>query len=363
MRKLLILILSLIVNLLFGQNNCLYYKNTIANLKANPNIKDVKFIEKTHKNTQVGFQAIFVRYNVDSISDNYYNIGKTYAYYNTGQLSMYHNVSIDTGVLKDTMYVYSPDGCIKTKAVFENDTSRIYSTKYLYNFFGVFKKYFIRFPKTYKEVKYENCFKSKETPYLLIDKGYLIDGIVYEYGKKGDTLKRTLYNMGVTESSSDSLGSLVLQGFEIENDDITAIEPDSSVIYYDNTNRPKTKLFFKNGREIKRRQYNYGLLFNIVKTTHKSLKHGIWEKYYKNGMIKERRFYERGKPVGIWSIWDKKGILFVETNFEKDTVVRRTYQYQKNKKTILVEQFDKRKDQLIDRKKIIEPINVYEKNR
>jgi len=168
--------------------------------------------------------------------------------------------------------------------------------------------------------------------------------------------------MGAAESPTDSIGSIVLQGFSIKNENIVPAEPDSSVTYVDHRNRPKTKLFFRNGREIKRRQYNYGLIFNKVKTTHNNLKHGIQEKYYKNGKIKERRFYKRGKPVGIWSIWDKKGILFVETNFEKDTVVRRIYQYRKNKKSILIERFDKKKDRLIDREKIVDPIHVYENN-
>jgi len=44
--------------------------------------------------------------------------------------------------------------------------------------------------------------------------------------------------------------------------------------------------------------------------------HGIAKGYYRDGILKFENHWDRGKPVGIWKEWDKKGNLYSTTEYE-----------------------------------------------
>jgi antitoxin component YwqK of YwqJK toxin-antitoxin module len=81
-----------------------------------------------------------------------------------------------------------------------------------------------------------------------------------------------------------------------------------------------------------------GLFFKTCITYKNNIEHGLWERHFNSGEIKERRYYKYGEPAGQWTIWDKRGFVMIETNFDSDTIIEKTYLYnfKKNTKEITI---------------------------
>jgi antitoxin component YwqK of YwqJK toxin-antitoxin module len=146
----------------------------------------------------------------------------------------------------------------------------------------------------------------------------------------------------------DDKGRTALKGFIKEG------SLDSLSFVYDEYGQLKAKFQYKEGKVVRSMNCTVGMLYKTCETYKGDVLDGVWEKYFINGTIKERRYYEKGEPSGKWTIWDKKGIPFVETTFVGDTIIQITHQYTKKKHIILTEKSLKKRPFIIKRERKVE---------
>lgn len=107
-------------------------------------------------------------------------------------------------------------------------------------------------------------------------------------------------------------------------------------------------IWYENGLLKKRRQYAYTFAGMVITTLdNKDKLHGLCEKYFSNGTIKERQYFKHGEPARYWTTWDKKERVLMETNFDGNYIVRKIHQYRFGKHKILVQHFDKNTNKVI----------------
>lgn len=94
-------------------------------------------------------------------------------------------------------------------------------------------------------------------------------------------------------------------------------------------NQPVVRTFFRSNSNPAYKQ-----------STLNGIEHGVWEKYYMNGQIKERLLFDNGKPIGICGEWDRKGRIVMETDYTKDTIITKYHDYRFGKHTMLVRYID-----------------------
>jgi len=85
----------------------------------------------------------------------------------------------------------------------------------------------------------------------------------------------------------------------------------------------------------------------------KGIEHGVWEKYYMNGKIKERLYFDNGKPIDICSQWDKKGRVSMETDYTKDTIVTKYHDYRFGRHKVLVRYINSTTMKTISKEKMV----------
>lgn len=51
-----------------------------------------------------------------------------------------------------------------------------------------------------------------------------------------------------------------------------------------------------------------------------NIKHGNYERYDKNFLILEQGKFYKGEKIGIWKIWNAKDRIFIEKDFDKDSI-------------------------------------------
>jgi len=356
--------------------NADYFRNLNNKLSKDSTVKETKFIQKKYNNGNIKCQMLYVRYKKDSLENKYFTIGESFFYYKNGQLGTYYKVDVDTKKLVDTLYMYRENGCLCLMKIFDNDAKSSGFVREIFNLKSLFVKHYTNYPNHYKEIKYKECCKKEyEKSYSFFRGGFILDGNVIYYNKDGTIRKNLKYKMGEVQNSQiDSINSLPkddtlhlnnpklmveeksdTSGFYQREDPSMAEKPDSINSYYYTNGKLAITILFKDGKELERCTYSYGFFFNTLITTKDNVKHGLWERRFHNGNIKEKRYYYYGQPTGKWAIWDKKGIIIVETSFEGEHIIQKTYQYSKKKKTTIIVESDKKTYKTIKKEKIVEP--------
>ena len=79
--------------------------------------------------------------------------------------------------------------------------------------------------------------------------------------------------------------------------------------------------------------------------------HGATVKYYPDGSIKEKQFFNHGKSVGKWSTWDKKGRIIIETDYTDEVIIiRKLHDYKWGRHKVLLQHFDKKINKIVFKK-------------
>jgi antitoxin component YwqK of YwqJK toxin-antitoxin module len=143
----------------------------------------------------------------------------------------------------------------------------------------------------------------------------------------------------------NSKGLIVADGF-VKNGLL-----DSISVMYDDNGKIKAKFNYNKGVVINRMICEEDPFYRTCISYKGDIMHGVWEKYYKNDSLRERRYYENGEPSGSWTVWDKKQIPFVESYFTADSMFQTTHQYRKHKHIILYEKASRARPQRIQRER------------
>ncbi len=116
-----------------------------------------------------------------------------------------------------------------------------------------------------------------------------------------------------------------------------------SISQYYNKNGEIVEMNWRHDNQlIKRRLFTYNPTGKIITTIDVDNKeHGLCERYFPNGNIKERQFFDHGIPFGTWTTWDFKGRITMETDFSGEYTIREIHDYRFGKHKILVQHFDK----------------------
>lgn len=57
-----------------------------------------------------------------------------------------------------------------------------------------------------------------------------------------------------------------------------------------------------------------------------NVRYGLWEYYYKDGVLKKRGTFKKGKKHGLWEVFNEKGMLYRVELYEKDKLIdKRVY--------------------------------------
>ena len=146
-------------------------------------------------------------------------------------------------------------------------------------------------------------------------------------------------------------GKIESEGY-IENGRLDSISK-----FYHRTGELAQITWYDNNELIKRRLFTYHTNGKLITTLDANNKeHGLCEKYFPNGNIKERKYFDHGIPIGIWTTWDNKGRIVLESDFTGDFTIRKIHDYKFGKHKILIQHFDKETNEQIYKKLIKESI-------
>ena len=145
--------------------------------------------------------------------------------------------------------------------------------------------------------------------------------------------KVCLSNLKLTDSNFYKVDSLFTGDYECFNDNGIRTETgfinkgllDSSVIYKTNGEISEILWYIDNKPDTRRLYQSAGttnLIINLKVIGDKVyIEHGLWERYFLNGQIKEQKFYDNGKSVGLWKSWDSEHRVMTETDFRNNAII------------------------------------------
>lgn len=122
---------------------------------------------------------------------------------------------------------------------------------------------------------------------------------------------------------------------------------DSITEYYDQNGILTEMIWYKDNQIDQRRLFKNVTTSKLVITLKDNYEHGLWERYFPSGQIKERRYYDHGNPTGVWTTWDSRGRIIIENDFMSDTIVTKYHGYKNNRHKIIVHYIDKRTNKKI----------------
>lgn len=134
-----------------------------------------------------------------------------------------------------------------------------------------------------------------------------------------------------------------------------------STIYYKSNGEIKEIIWYVDNKPDTRRLYqNAGttnLIINLkIIGQNDYVEHGAWERYFLNGQLKEQKFYDNGKSIGLWKTWDSQGRVMTETDFSVNPIIAKYHGYNKNKHTMIIKYTDKETGKRIKQEKIVEEL-------
>ncbi len=129
---------------------------------------------------------------------------------------------------------------------------------------------------------------------------------------------------------------------------------DSSVFY---KNDILTEIIWYKDNEINRRRlYRNAITTYLIINLKDGVEHGLWERYYLNGKLKEQKMYKMGKPVGKWTSWDKKGRVIYKCDFTTDPIIDSFHSYTRKKHKSLIRYTDKKTNKILKTEKKTEEL-------
>jgi len=122
-------------------------------------------------------------------------------------------------------------------------------------------------------------------------------------------------------------------------------ERDSISNIYNTKGELVAQTYYKNNIFQKQVQYRNAIFSNIMITykldsAGNTYEDGLWESYYLNGQIKERRYYNKGEPTGEWTAWDNKGNIGIVTTINGDTVIEKRFQIKNKKRFAIIKYYN-----------------------
>lgn len=193
--------------------NATYFANLKVILSKDPNIKQIKFVQKKIADDKGFRQIMYVKFKNDS-KNRYWHVGKEFIYNSSNNsLGAVRNADLIKGILIDTSYYYDENNHIIALEVFDSKSEFTIPVKQLEGFWSwIFSKYFENSPNIYSTTQYScnrDTLIEKRYKFFEMD-GFLIDGNVIYYNKQHEVLKTIKYDRGVemktkTYSNHDSI--------------------------------------------------------------------------------------------------------------------------------------------------------------
>mgnify|MGYP000924427468 CR=1 FL=1 len=200
--SLLILIILFFYNYYIGfsqKNYSIEYFNNLKKiLSKREDISDVKYFEQKYFNGKIKMQFVAIRYKNSNIKKRFWCVGKNFSFYKSGGIRRIFTVDLNTNAFIDTTYNYDLEGNLISIILFDKNNEKLFARKVYYNFFSIFRSFYINFPEKHKVIKFKNGKKLSEKNFRFLNIYKLVsDGDFIYYKEDGSIDRIEKYEKGV----------------------------------------------------------------------------------------------------------------------------------------------------------------------